>query len=534
MEIKTLTLDHLGLVAGVFDDLEIAEVIDDRIPKLRHHNLEHSRVIKAMILNALGYVGQRLYLFSEFYEKLPIERLLGKGVTAADLNDDVLGRTLDAISLYGPTELFNDIALKVMSHLDFGVQRLHADTTSFSVQGEYEGYNGQNAIEITLGHSKDGRMDLKQFVLGLVTNQDGIPLFAKAHSGNSSDKNTIIEAFMTIKKGLNLDDAAYYIADSAVYSEKNIQQLGTKMLWITRIPATITESESLLDRDVELVECLDSRYKCISTTSDYGGIPQKWVLYQSQPMQERKEKTFEKQLEKESKQADRSLAKIRRREFGCEADARKEAELWLTEHPFFRFKDLSIKLINRRNGKLRGRPKKDEELREIHLVEAEIEFNAAKVAEAKSKLGRFILATNDLNLDPNTILSYYKGQQAVERGFRFLKDKSFRVAEVYLKKPQRIEALAMIMVLTLMIYSIAEWMLRKRMRETGETIPNQLKKPTQKPTFKWIVFLFMGVTEVTVWTNGEMHQQIANLNDNLVKIIRLFGPACEKYYGLEC
>jgi transposase len=106
------------------------------------------------------------------------------------------------------------------------------------------------------------------------------------------------------------------------------------------------------------------------------------------------------------------------------------------------------------------------------------------VAEAKSKLGMFILATNDLNLDPNTILSYYKGQQAVERCFRFLKNKSFRVAEVYLKKPERIEALAMIMVLTLTIYSIAEWMLRKRMRETGETIPNQLKKPTQKPTLK--------------------------------------------------
>ena len=330
-----------------------------------------------------------------------------------------------------------------------------------------------------------------------------------------------------------MNDAAYYIADSAVYSEKNIQQLGTKMLWITRIPATITECESLLDRDVELVECLDSRYKYFSTTSDYGSIQQKWVLYVSQPMQKRKEKTFDKQIEKENKQAERSLAKIKRREVACEADARKEAELWLAEHPFYRFKDLSVKLINRRNGKLRGRPKNGEELLEVHLIDAEIEINAEKVADAKSKLGRFILATNDLDLDPNTILSYYKGQQAVERGFRFLKDKSFRVAEVYLKKEERIEALVMIMVLTLMIYSVAEWMLRKRMRETGETIPNQLKKPTQKPTLKWVVFLFMGVTEVTVWINGEMHQKIANLNDNLVNIIRLLGPGCEKYYGLE-
>jgi transposase len=250
-------------------------------------------------------------------------------------------------------------------------------------------------------------------------------------------------------------------------------------------------------------------------------------------MQERKEKTFEKQIEKESKQTERSLAKLKRREFACEADARKDAELWLAEHPFYRFKDLSVKLIKRRDGKLRGRPKNGEELLEVHLIEAEIEINAEKVADAKSKLGRFILATNDLNLDHNTILSYYKGQQAVERGFRFLKDKSFRVAEVYLKKEERIEALAMIMVLTLMIYSVAEWMLRKRMLETGETIPNQLKKPTQKPTFKWIVFLFMGVSEATVWINGEMHQRIANLNDDLIKIIRLLGQGCEKYYGLE-
>ena len=101
------------------------------------------------------------------------------------------------------------------------------------------------------------------------------------------------------------------------------------------------------------------------------------------------------------------------------------------------------------------------------------------------------------------------------------------------KKEERIEALAMIMVLTLMIYSIAEWLIRKRMRDTGETVPNQLKKPTQRPTFKWIAFLFMGVAEVTIWFNGEVHLSIANLNDNLVKIIRLLGPGCEKYYALE-
>ncbi len=76
------------------------------------------------------------------------------------------------------------------------------------------------------------------------------------------------------------------------------------------------------------------------------------------------------------------------------------------------------------------------------------------------------------------MLQNYKGQQSVERGFRFIKDKRFNVAQVYLKKEERIQSLAMIMVLILLVYSIAEWMLRKRLMETGNSIPNQLKKPT--------------------------------------------------------
>jgi hypothetical protein len=75
-----------------------------------------------------------------------------------------------------------------MQKLAFGTQLLHVDTTSFSVHGQYEGDDCQPAIEITLGHPKDGRWDLKQFVLAMVTNQCGIPLFVQAHSGNKSDK----------------------------------------------------------------------------------------------------------------------------------------------------------------------------------------------------------------------------------------------------------------------------------------------------------------------------------------------------------
>ena len=57
-------------------------------------------------------------------------------------------------------------------------------------------------------------------------------------------------------------------------------------------------------------------------------------------------------------------------------------------------------------------------LREIYLVEIEIEFCPDKIAKAKPSLVGFILAAKDLNPDSDTILSYYKDQQAVERGFQ--------------------------------------------------------------------------------------------------------------------
>jgi transposase len=57
-----------------------------------------------------------------------------------DLNDDIVGRTRDAIHKYGSTELFNEITLQVMKQYSLGTQLIHIDTTNFSVNGEYEGY----------------------------------------------------------------------------------------------------------------------------------------------------------------------------------------------------------------------------------------------------------------------------------------------------------------------------------------------------------------------------------------------------------
>lgn len=526
-----LSIGHLGIVAGAYDSLRIADVIDTALPKTRHHHLSHSQVIKAMVLNGLGFIERRLYLFPEFFDDIAVERLLGEGITREHLNDDVLGRTLDTVAAYGPTELFNEIVAHCLIPTEFGSHCIHVDTTNFSVTGAYEPDFNAGEIEITYGHPKDGRWDLKRFVLGMASNQYGVPLFLQTFSGNESDKKAILTTIENLKENLKSDEKVYHVADSAFYTTQNLQTLGQHTFWISRVPATITEVQNLIRTDGPFSPCADERYAYCEYFSEYAGIKQKWVLYRSAPMYEREEKTFERNLKKDLDRTKTSLRKLCAQEFACEPDARTAAGAWQEKYPMYRFSELEITTISRKTEKKRGRPKIGEPVVLSYKIATEIEHNREVVEEERRVLGRFVLATNDRGMSADELLTNYKGQGAVERGFRFLKDRSFRVAEVFLKKISRIQALAMIMVLCLFIYSITEFRLRSELERSGETVTSQTKKQTRRPTMKWTFFLFRRVREFVVVEEGRRVKRVANLNEELRKILRLLGREYENYYS---
>ncbi|HPY60619.1 MAG TPA: IS1634 family transposase [Methanospirillum sp.] len=524
-------IGHLGLVAGMIDELGISAVIDEELPKTRDHILPHSKVVTAMLLNGLGFNERRLYFFSRFFTNLSTEQLFGPGVTPEHLNDDVLLRTLDRIYDYGTTDLFNRIVMNVMKKFQFGTHMLHADTTSFSVHGDYDNDEEDfRTIQIAYGHNKDLRWDLKQFVLSMVTNQHGIPLFAQPYSGNESDKKILLETIQKVKLNLNLEDKAYYVADSAFYTGPNLQTLGQHTFWISHPPATIDEVKTLLVADVTMVPGKEEGYSFHERLVNYAGIEQKWVLVHSEKRRAASEKNYPKNLDKRLDKARKSLKKLRSKEFACEPDAQMAARLWFDDYPYLSADKIQILSRTKKcNGK-KGRPGKDDSVVTVYSVDSPIEVIPEVIEQEKTRLGRFVLATNDLDLDADSILKYYKGQQSVERGFRFLKDKSFRVAEVFLKKKSRIEALSMIMVLCLFVYAIAEWYLRSKLKETGKTVNNQLNKPIQNPTMKWIFTLFMRPAEVTVSLNSHILRFIVNLNEEVTQILEIMGQSFEKYY----
>lgn len=106
-ELVIENLDHLGLVAGVVDEIGLVELIDDRLGTHEDEYVSAGRVLKAMILNGLGFVSAPLYLFSRFFCDKPTEYLLGEGVQPAHLNDDKLGRVLDGLHEAGLSAPFS-------------------------------------------------------------------------------------------------------------------------------------------------------------------------------------------------------------------------------------------------------------------------------------------------------------------------------------------------------------------------------------------------------------------------------------------
>ena len=115
-----------------------------------------------------------------------------------------------------------------------------------------------------------------------------------------------------------------------------------------------------------------------------------------------------------------------------------------------------------------------------------------------------------------------------QRGFRFLKDPQFIASTLFVKKPERVEALLFIMTLCLSVYAAIEFKIRQALKQQDLTFPNQLKKQVNNPTARWIFACFTPVQVLYV----NHRPQILNLNDLHRKVIGLLGNAYRKYYML--
>jgi transposase len=504
---RSHVLDHLGLVAGMFDELAMGDVRDQATqhnPDLR--DLTVGEAVKAMVLNGLGFINQALDLVPRFFQKTPPYRLISPRVAPAQLNDDALGRTLDTLYDYGVTELSSLLAATAAERLGLAPRLTHLDSTSFHVDGRYNSDDApsEHVVHITKGDSREHRPDLNQVMLALlVAHQAGIPVLMTPLSGKSSDGQAFGHIVHEHIAPLQTTDGTTdLVADSALYRDDNRQKLAeTHIKWITRVPATLSEAQAALAQaNPHTLRPRSAGYRYQLLHSTDGGVAQRWALLYSEPRQPQAQRTADQPWRNQSDQDLKAFQQRCHPALACEADALQalsacEHGLQVTPCAQVTIRPLA------RYGK-RGRPGRSAQ--PAQLIYQGAGALASSLAARQARItppSCVILATHerdDHQLPPQERLDGDKGQSQAARGCRFLTDPQFLAASRYLKKPERIMALLMIMTVCLLGYAALEYRIRTALKDHGATFPDHKGQPVQHPTARWIFPYFVGLHLLSV------------------------------------
>ena len=319
--------------------------------------------------------------------------------------------------------------------------------------------------------------------------------------------------------------------DSAGYTQKTITDCGETIKWISRVPDTLSESKRAIESTYETWLPLGEGYEYVPLSSNYGGIEQRWLLVYSQEAFDREIITLKKKYAKESEKEYQAFLKLTHQVFDCIKDAQKAIDRFIKKCNYLSFNHLEFKEVPVFGKK--GRPEKGALPVAIHF---QIQANAyceSRTFEAMAHTkGKFIVATNQLDtikLGNEAFFKTYKGQSKVEKGFRFLKDPQFIASTLFVKKPERVEALLFIMTLCLTVYAAIEYRIRQKLQAQNETLPNQLGKEVKNPTTRWLFACFTGIH--LLYDSEKVC--ILNFKPLHLKIINLLGHQYRKYYLLE-
>lgn len=531
-------IDHLGIVAGTIKDLGLVELIDSHLGHYKDETLSAGETVAGMILNGLGFSNKPLSLTPLFFQNCPLSLLFREGVNADDFNRFKIGRVLDRLHNFGTEALFSHIAVDVCEkeHVDFRFN--HLDTSAFSLTGEYLPDSDEQAISITHGHSKDHRPDLKQVMLEMMVTQDGgIPTLFKSLDGNSSD-NTVFQerAAALIKEFEQSETPRYIVADCKIYTRNNAQNL-SKLLFITRIPQNIQKVTEIiiqaLDTPDKWLEFDDGR-KVKEFNVEHYEIKQRWLVVSSETSREKAVRKIEKKVKKEKVTIQKEIFHLQADRFHCAEDAIKAGEKlasrWKT-HSL-----LSYEIIEHKRYKGKGRPKKGEQPVAIdYQIVLAAQLDSDKVDRLQKVAECYVIGTNipEEHLSVQEVLNAYKEQNHAEQGFRFLKDPLFFASSLFLKKPSRISALLMVMMLSLLVYGIAERRMRNRLAEQQETVPNQINQPTQTPTLRWIFQLMGGISRIKITVGNRVKYVFDGITKLKQRILLLFGDGVANIYQIS-
>jgi transposase len=500
--------------------------------------------------HALYKVGKRL-------EERGMVALLQPGLTRAALNDYRLGHILDALFAANLNAVFGAVALKALEVYAIPAPWLHQDTTTIALYGAYaDEPQTPGAPRPAYGHSKDGRNDLKQVLLSLgVSGDGGVPLRLGVRDGNRSDS---VETPVAIEEclALGLEGVRGIVADSKAYSRRTLGVCMEHQIdLITLVPRTCAirhELEAwgrqqpalplLVEKPGRTQDEVPRRWhgqsvlRTVEVEYRDGRVAQeevRFVVVHSSQLAQQQAQSYAAAQAKEAEAVADHSKRVQARWFACLADADTAMAEYEGRGPGrrgrrprpWRYHAVRYRLVTdtrRTRRARRGRPAKMDPppLESGYRLAVEVEA----LANPEEDNGWTVLATTvsgESCADVEILQAYQDQNTTVEPGFRWIKNPA-AIAPVWLEKPERIAALAMLTVLGLLVYSIIQRQVRLYLHTHDQQVPGN-KGATATPTAAVVLALFAQVALVQLWIDEQEVVQLSGVQPHHLLVCDALG-----------
>mgnify|MGYP000415610457 CR=1 FL=1 len=179
-------------------------------------------------------------------------------------------------------------------------------------------------------------------------------------------------------------------------------------------------------------------------------------------------------------------------------------------------------MINKKIKNRPGRPSKNT-AQDNAIIEYQIQLNIMidefHIEESIRQECTFILCSNDLSITGEKLLREYKTQSDVEKTFKVLKSPQF-MNSLFLKTPHRVEALVYLLLISLMMLTVVERVVREELKKSGEVVHGREKRKMKAPTLTTILQIMDRVRVVTFISSGKIGRKIQNIDESCQKIIK--------------
>jgi transposase len=545
--------DEIPLLVYWLLKMRVHEIIDRVMPQphASRQGLSYGQLAVLFVAYVVHGCTHRLCEMEEWVQHhcIVLEQATGWSIGPKDATDDRLG---DLLSGLGDNEergvrLQRELGQHLIQAYALPTEVGRYDTTTFTVY-HAPGEDGKAAGGVlSRGHSKDHRPDLLQFKQGLATlDPAGIPIFTNTVGGQAADDPLYLPAWREMKATIG-HSHFLYVADckaAAVLTRAQIDAEGGVYLFplpmTGQVPNQLREwvlkppipPEPIVLSDVvdsagqpKVVGCGFVVEQFMTTTLEDGQTPhswkERWLVTRSDALAERRKASVLKRLGK----AETELEQLNHKGFTSAAELESAAQRILNKrevsHLIIVQVSETVSQQTRYIGRGRPGPQRPQEVVDLHQAQLRLSRNDMALAEELQLAGWRIHVTNApaQAMTLNQATDYYRDEFLVEHGFHRFKRGSLPVLPLWVRLPERIRGLMLLLLIALQLLTLIEFVVRQELAQRQETlaglVPGNPKMKTARPSAERLLARFSGLNFV-----GEMTDTIitGKINENLTSV----------------